>query len=286
MRIAIPNKGRLKEPTIQLLQEIGIKLKALDERALIIPTSWEQVEVIAARTEDIPYIVECGGADLGITGHDYVVEAEADVEELLKLDYGEGRIVLAVPKSWGVANVEELKGKELRIATKYARIASKYIEVKNLKAKIVKIGGAAEVMPYLGAADAIIDVVSTGTTLAVHGLKPVDTVMETYAVLIASKKWRESPYADLVKLITVLIQGVMNAKKRKMIFMNVPNEKLNDVLSDLPAMLAPAITKLSRVNAWEVITVVNEEDLPKVVSKALAKGARDIVVIGIEKVIL
>jgi len=285
LRIAIPNKGRLREPTIQLLQEIGIKLKSLDERALVIPTTWEQVEVVAARTEDIPYIVECGGAELGITGHDYVVDSRADVEELIKLDYGEGKIVLAVPKTWNINDIEQLRNKELRIATKYFNIASKYIEKKGIKAKIVRINGATEVMPYLGVADAIIDVVSTGTTLAIHGLEPIDTVIESYAVLIANKKWKENSYANLVNLIVVLIQGVMNAKRRKMVFMNVPDEKLNEVLKELPAMLAPAVSKLSGTNAWEVITVVNDDDIPTVISKTLAKGARDIVVVGIEKVI-
>lgn len=286
MRIAIPNKGRLKEPTIQMLQAIGIKPKALDERSLIIPTNWENIEIVATRTEDIPYIVESGGAEIGITGHDYVVESDADVEELLKLDYGEGRIVLAIPRELGVKDVSQLKGREIRVATKYFNIASKYTEEKGIKAKIIRISGAAEIMPYLGAADAIIDVMSTGTTLAIHGLEPIDVVMDTYAVLIANKRWKNNNYSDLVKLITILMKGVMDAKKRKMIFMNVPDNKLEEVLKDLPAMLAPAIARLSKNNAWEVITVVDENDLPSVVSKALSKGARDIVIVGLEKVIL
>lgn len=287
MRIAIPNKGRLQEPALQLLRSIGIKPKSVDERALIIPTNWENVELVAVRTEDIPYIVEGGGAELGITGHDYVVDSEADVEELLRLDFGEGKLVLAVPRTWGVHSVEDLKKMdiELRIATKYPNIALRYIKEKELKAKIIKISGAAEVMPYIGAADAIIDVVSSGTTLKLHGLEPVDFVLDSYAVLIANKGWRRSPYANTVQIIVTLIQGAINAKGKKMLFMNVPDEKLSDVLSVLPAMLAPAVTRLSGAAAWEVITVVDEDLLPSILSKALEKGARDIVVIDIEKVI-
>ena len=286
MRIAVPNKGRLQQPTLQLLQSIGIKPKFVDERALIIPTNWENVELVAVRTEDIPYIVESGGAELGITGHDYVVEAQADVEELLRLDFGEGRLVLAVPKSWGVSSVEELRNRELRIATKYPNIATKYIREKDLKARIIKVSGAAEVMPYPGAADAVVDVVSSGTTLRIHGLEPIDVVLPTYSVVIAQKNWREKDYANMIKLIVLLIQGVISAKNKKMVFMNVSGDKLNDVVSVLPAMLAPAITRLSKENAWEVITVVDEDALPQVVAKAIEKGARDIVVIGIEKVIV
>lgn len=285
MRIAIPNKGRLQQPTIQLLQAIGIKPSAFDERALVIPTNWSGVELIAVRTEDIPYIVESGGADLGITGHDYVVESGADVEEILRLDFGVGRIVFAIPKNWNIEDITQLKGREIRVATKYYNIASNYIKEKNLKAKIVKISGAAEVMPYLGAADAVIDVMNSGTTLSIHGLEPIDTIMHTYAVLIANKNWRNSEYSNLVNLVIVLMQGVMSAKKKKMVFMNVPSDKLDEVLSIVPAMLAPAVTKLSRADAWEVITVVDEDDIPNVVMNAILRGAKDIVVVGIEKVI-
>ncbi|ADM28380.1 ATP phosphoribosyltransferase [Ignisphaera aggregans DSM 17230] len=287
MRIAIPNKGRLQQPTLTLLQMAGIKPTAIDERALILPTNWEGVELVMVRPEDIPYIVESGGADLGITGHDYVVESGADVEELLPLDFGNAQIVFAIPRNWGVDSIDELRasGRELRIATKYYNIALSYISQKNLRAKIVRISGAAEVMPYLGAADAVIDVMSTGTTLRVHGLEPIDIVMNTNAVLIASREWMRRAEADKIELVVTMIKGVLAAKGKKMLFMNVPENSLQKVLSVLPAMLAPAITKLSRSDAWEVITVVDEDMLPLVIAKAKVAGAKDIVVIDIEKVI-
>jgi len=287
MRIAMPNKGRLQQPTLMLLQLAGIKPTAIDERALILPTNWEGVELIMVRPEDIPYIVESGGADIGITGHDYVIESGADVDEVMPLDFGNAQVVLAVPRSWGVGSVDELKamGREIRIATKYYNIAFKYITQRGLKARIVRISGAAEVMPYLGAADAVVDVMSTGTTLRVHGLEPVDVIMRTHAVLIASRGWVGSSVADKIELVITMIRGVMAAKGKKMLFMNVPNNALQDVLTMLPAMLAPAVTKLSTSNAWEVITVVDEDLLPVIIARAKAAGARDIVVIGIEKVI-
>lgn len=284
MRIAIPNKGRLQQPTINLLQSASIKPLAIDDRALIVPTSWNSVELIMARPEDIPYIVESGGADLGITGHDYVVESNTSVVELLKLDFGRAEIVLAAPHTWNVKSVNELP-QDIRIATKYYNIAMNYLRDNNLKAKVVKISGAAEVMPYLGAADAIIDVTSTGTTLKLHGLKVIDVIMETYGTVIAPRNWMKKPSSEEVNLVVTMIKGVIAAKGKKLVLMNVPDDKLGAVLSSLPAMLAPAITKLSRHDVWEVITVVSDEALPEVVAKAKAYGAKDLVVVNIEKVI-
>jgi len=285
LKIAIPNKGRLQQPTMQFLQSVGIKPLASDDRALIIPTSWEGVQLVMVRTEDIPNIVESGAAELGITGHDYVIESGADVEELIALDFGKSKIVLAIPQSWKENSVEELKGRELRIATKYYNIAKEYVTKKELNSRIIKISGAAEVMPSLGAADAIIDVMSTGTTLKLHGLKPIDVVMDSYAVVIGDRNWIKSEEADKINLVLTMMKGAIAAKGKKMIFMNVPDSKLDEVISSLPAMLAPAITRLSRSDIWEVITVADEDILPEVIAKVKAAGARDIVVIDIEKVV-
>jgi ATP phosphoribosyltransferase len=287
MRLAIPNKGRLQQPTVELLNAAGIKLLSTDERALIIQTNWSEVEVVMARPEDIPYLVESGGALLGVTGYDYVIESGADVELVLPLDFGKAKIVFAVPRSWGIASVEELSriGGEIRIATKYYNIAGNYIRRKGLRAKLIKVSGATEVMPYLGAADAVIDVASTGTTLRIHGLEPIDVVIETRAFVIAKKSWEKDAEANIANIVLTMVRGVIEGKNKKMLFMNVPEDKLQDVLTILPAMLAPAVTKLSSGNAWEVLTVVDEDSLPKIVAKALEAGARDIVVVDIEKVI-
>ncbi|QKQ99533.1 ATP phosphoribosyltransferase [Metallosphaera tengchongensis] len=284
MKIAIPNKGRLQGPAIQFLNYVGIKPLANDDRALMVPTSWEGVQLITVRTEDIPSIVETGAVDIGITGLDYVLESEADVEELVKLDFGRSRIVLAVPQSWNVERPEEIR-REIRIATKYSNLATKYLERKGLKAKLVKISGAAEIMPSLGAADAIIDVTSTGTTLKLHGLKPIDTVVESYGVVIGNRSWVKSEEADRINLVLTMMKGALNARGKKMIFMNVADAYLSSVVSSLPAMLAPAISKLSNSDAWEVVTVTDEDRLPEVIAKAKTAGAKDIVVVNIEKVI-
>ncbi|BFI73983.1 ATP phosphoribosyltransferase [Sulfurisphaera ohwakuensis] len=284
MKIAIPNKGRLKDPVVQFLASVGVKGNFSDDRALIIPTNWEGVQLVMVRTEDIPSIVESGAAELGITGHDYVIESNSDVDELIRLDFGKSKIVLAVPVSWNIDRVEEIKD-EIRIATKYYNIAKQYLEKKNIKAKIVKISGAAEVMPSLGAADAIIDVMSTGTTLKLHGLKPLDTILESSAVVIANRNWVKSEEADKINLLLTMMKGALMARNKKMIFMNVPDDKLDKVIASLPAMLSPTLSKLAKSDAWEVITVVDEDLIPEVIAKVKANGARDIVVVNIEKVV-
>ncbi len=284
MKIAIPNKGRLQQPTLNFIQSLGLRPLMGEDRALIVPTNWENVQLVLVRTEDIPSIVEAGAADLGITGYDYVVESRANVEVLTHLDFGRAKLVLAVPSEWKISDISEVKD-EIRIATKYVNIASDYLERKKVRARIIKVSGAAEVMPSLGAADAIIDVMSTGTTLKLHGLKAIDVVMETQAVVITRKDWLSSPEAGTIDRLITLMKGTLAGRNKKVIFMNVPDSKLKDVLSVLPAMLSPTVTKLASGDAWEVITVVDENELPKVVFDAKRAGASDIVVVNIEKVI-
>jgi len=279
LRIAIPNKGRLRQPVLDFLSASGIKPLLSDERALIVPTNWEVVQLVMVRTEDVPNLVEAGATDLGITGLDYVLESKAKVDELIKLDIGTAKIVLAVPSNWEVNHPSEIK-REIRIATKYHNIASSYVQRTGLRAKIVKISGAAEVIPSLGAADAIIDVASTGTTLKLHGLKVIDEIMQSYAVVIGNRNFHQHK-----ELVLTMMQGALQARRKKMVFMNVKSKNLDRVISCIPAMLAPAISKLSGKDAWEVITVVDEQILPKVIADAKLAGAQDIVVVGLEKVI-
>ena len=285
LRIAIPNKGRLKDPAMQFIMSVGIRPLAGDDRSLMIPTSWDNTELVMVRTEDIPNIVEAGASELGITGMDYVKEAGANVEELVKLDFGRSRIVLAVPSSWDVETLEDLKGREIRIATKYFNIAKSYLNEKGIKGRLVKISGAAEVMPLLGAADCIIDVMSTGTTLRLHGLKPIDVVMESHASVIGNEGWMKGPESERINLLLTIMKGTINGKGKRMIFMNVEGKDLEMVISSLPAMLAPSVSKLGGKDAWEVMTVAEEKDIPEIISKVKNSGAKDIVILDIEKVI-
>jgi ATP phosphoribosyltransferase len=281
MLLAVPSKGRLQEPTLKLLEAVGIKVLASDERALVIPTSWPDVNIIKARPEDIPYIVESGRVWAGVTGHDYVVESGVNVVEALDLNFGRGRLVVAVPKSSGVKSIEDLPP-GARVATKFVNIAYNYFAELGKRVRVVKVTGSVEVLPQLGIADAILDVMATGTTLEVHGLAPIATVLETTARLIVHPSYAEH---ELTKKLVTFIQGYYAAQGKKMIFLNVPADKLNNALAVLPAMEAPSVTPLARGNTYEVFSVVPEDLLPDLVMKLKAAGAKDIVITSIEKLI-
>ncbi len=280
VKIAVPSKGRLRDPTLKLLSSAGIEPLYSVDRGLIVPSSQDNVSLVYVRPEDIPALVYSGAADLGITGLDYVAEARVDVDACLDLGYGRGRLVLAVPEDSGISSPEMLDG--MRVATKFVNIADSYFNSIGVRPRILKISGSAEVMPWLGAADAIIDVVATGTTISLHKLKPIATVMKTQAVLIA----RTCNGREEVEQVVEAIRGVVNARGMRMVMMNVPGDRLREVLDVLPSMSGPALTRLdSKEDMWEVITAVPVGRLSKVVYEAKKRGARDIVVLHLERVI-
>ncbi|ABL88380.1 ATP phosphoribosyltransferase (homohexameric) [Pyrobaculum islandicum DSM 4184] len=281
MLLAIPSKGRLQEPTLRLLEAVGIKPLASDERALVLPTSWNDVNIIKARPEDIPYLVDSGRIWAGITGHDYIIESGSNVVEVLDLEFGKGKLVVAVPKTSGIKSIDELPP-GARVATKFVNIAYNYFAELGKRVRIVRVAGSVEILPQLGIADAILDVMATGTTLEIHGLTPIATVLETSARLIVHPNYVNH---ELTKKLVTFIKGYYAAQGRKMIFLNVPATKLEDVLSILPAMEAPSVTKLAKGDVYEVFSVVPEDILPDLVMKLKNAGAKDIVVTSIEKLI-
>ncbi len=285
--LAIPSKGRLVEPTLQLLASVGLKLYSMDERALIVQTNWPMLNIVRLRPEDIPSIVETGAAIMGITGYDYVVETGADVEVVLDLGFGKGKIVLAVPERSRVTSPEEIPD-GAKVATKYVNIARRFFETIGKQVKIVRVSGSVEVMPQLGAADAIVDVMSTGTTLKVHALRPICTILESSAKLIVTRQLGDSDARYVVDKFVTLVKAVLESQGKKLILMNVPDETLSDVLKLVPAMEGPMVAKIASKSGrtmWEVLTVVGEDEIPDLVMRLKSLGVKDILVLGIEKVI-
>ncbi|MBS7642047.1 MAG: ATP phosphoribosyltransferase [Candidatus Bathyarchaeia archaeon] len=283
IRIAVPNKGRLREPALNLLRKAGLKGE-YSGRLLYCQTSNPFVELIFARAIDIPGFVALGAADLGITGHDYVVEAGVDVVELLDLGFGRARIVVAAHED-SIDNIEDVKPGSV-VATKYVNIARRFFENIGLNVSILRITGAAEITPYIGIADLIVDVTSTGHTLAMHRLKILSEVMETSARLIANpSSFRDK--REVIEEIRLALDSVIRAEGMKLIMMNVPDEKLNSVLKVLPAMAGPTIAEVkAETKMWEVYTVIPESDLYRVISEAKRAGGRDIIVLPIERVVV
>ncbi|MEM2739551.1 MAG: ATP phosphoribosyltransferase [Candidatus Bathyarchaeia archaeon] len=283
IRIAVPNKGRLREPTLNLLRRAGLKGE-YSGRLLYSQTSNPNIELIFARAMDIPGFVALGAADLGITGHDYVVEAGVEVLELLDLGYGRARIVVAAPED-SIDSLRDVKPGSVA-ATKYVNIAKRFFESIGLEVSILRISGAAEVTPYLGIADLIVDVTSTGSTLAMHRLRILAEVMDTSAKLIANPSSFKSK-RELIEEVRLALDSVIRAEGMKLIMMNVPDDKLSSVLAVLPAMAGPTIAEVkAEVKMWEVYTVIPESDLYRVINEAKKAGGRDIVVLPIERVVL
>jgi len=282
LRIAVPNKGRLRTPALKLLEESGIDpIYDPGSRSLVTPTNLDDVYIVYARAEDIPGVVAAGAADLGITGHDLVMESGEDVEELLDLGFGRARLVVAVPEGSGIKSMNDIPS-GIRVATKFTRLTEEFFRGLGIDVEIVKISGAAEVMPILGAADAIVDVMSTGTTLALHGLRPIHTVLESSARLVGGPS-RDSRH-ELVDWVVESLRSVILAKRRKLLLMNVPDENLRDVLSVLPAMSGPMVAKVqSEVPMWEVMAAVPLDEVPSLVVELRRRGARDIVALGLER---
>ncbi len=279
MIIAIPNKGRLSEPSIELLREAGIRIESL-ERRLIVPTNNPKINVLFARAKDIPHYVANKSADVGITGYDMVVESGEEVEVLLRLGYGKAKLVIAVPVNSDIRRVEDLEGK--RVATEFKNTAERYFRERGLNVKIVEVSGACENAPYIGIADAILDLTSTGTTLRVNNLRVVEEVLETEAVLIAN---RDVVNSFEVRALVTSIQGVLNAKGMMYMMMNVPSNVLEDVKRIVPGLKGPTVMKVEDGDTLAVHVVVHEDKLFDVLEKLKKVGARDILIIPIQRLI-
>ncbi len=285
VRLAVPSKGRLRDPVLRLLAGAGIEpLYGPDSRTLMVPTNWEDLALVYVRPEDIPAIVSSGGAELGITGLDYVEEyggEELSIEA--RLGIGRSRLVVAVPDEAPVKTLEDLPS-GVRIATKFVNIARRFFESHGVQAKIIRISGSAEVMPRLGVADAILDVSSTGTTLRLHGLRVIAEVLRSEAVLVRGP--HVDPSDPTVEAVVSAINSVVRARGYKLVMMNVPGRVLDSVLEVLPSMSGPTLARVEGPEPmWEVITVVPEKQLARVLVEARKRGARDIVVLSIDRVI-
>jgi ATP phosphoribosyltransferase len=285
LRVAVPSKGRLRDPVLRLLSAAGLEPQYGPEgRVLMVPTNWENISLVYVRPEDIPAIVASGGAELGTTGLDYIEEHGWEGLSLeTRLGLGRARLVVAVPEEAPLRSIEEFPD-GIRVATKFVNIARRFFEERGVAARVVRISGSAEVMPRLGVADAILDVSSTGTTLRLHGLRVVAEVMRTEAVLVRGGHV-DPDDADVVALREALA-SVTRARRYKLVMMNVPDSSLRSVVEVLPSMSGPTLARVEgREPMWEVITVVPVDQLAHVLVEAKRRGARDIVVLSIDRVV-
>ncbi|MEM3519904.1 MAG: ATP phosphoribosyltransferase [Candidatus Hadarchaeales archaeon] len=284
VRLAIPNKGRLQEPAIKLLEDAGLGVVDRTERQLFARTRDPELEVIFARAQDIPGLVEKGAADLGITGHDLVVESGADVLEILDLGFGVAKMAVAASVDSKIKSLKDLRP-GVRVATEFPRIAAEFFSKRKIKAEISRISGSAEITPLVGISDVIVDLVSTGTTMRTHGLKIIAELFETSARLIVNKR-SLSKNRRKVEEIKTAFESVVRARGKKLILMNVPEEKLEAVKKVVPGMAGPTISRVEAARPMLALqAVIDAERVEEIVRKAREAGARDILVVPIERVL-
>ena len=281
LKIAIQKSGRLSEKSLELLNECGIKLSN-GNRKLKTEAKNFPMEILFLRDDDIPQYVEQGVADIGILGENEVWEKEKDVSVIEKLGFGNCRLSLAIPKDEQYTGLDYFDGK--RIATSYPRILSKFFGVKGINVKIEEIGGSVEIATGIGLADGIFDIVSTGSTLLMNGLKEVEVLMKSEAVLIANKNLSREKNELLEKLL-FRIKAYKNGQGRKYILLNAPNEALPKIIELLPGMHSPSILPLADKGWSSVHSVINDDDFWEVIDELKMVGAEGILIIPIEKMI-
>ena len=282
LRIAIQNKGRLNEQSVALLREIGINVDEA-KRKFLSKASNFPIEVLYLRDDDIPQVVANGTASLGIVGLNEVAERGFDVEVVARLGFGGCRISLAIPKGDEYVGVEYFRGK--RIATSYPSILRRYLEQQGVDAELEVITGSVEIAPGIRLADAIFDIVSSGSTLVSNRLKEVETVVESEAVLIGTDSISPEKRGILDELL-FRFDSVQAADDKKYILMNVPQKKLNDVLSVLPGIKSPTVMPLADKEWCSVHTVLDEKCFWEIINRLKMAGAEGILVLDIEKMIL
>ncbi len=282
LTLAIQKSGRLSEGSISLLKKCGIKIQNGNNH-LKANTSGFPLEIIFLRDDDIPQYVADGVADAGILGYNEVLEKDCKVNTVYQLGFSRCRISVAVPRNVDYPGREFLEGK--RIATSYPGILKKYLSEHKLSAEIHPISGSVEVTPALGLADAIFEIVSSGGTLISNGLKEVEVVMQSEAVLITNQKMSEEKSALLDKLL-FRIQSVQAAENNKYILLNAPNDKIDIIASMIPGMKSPTILPLTTEGWSSLHSVISETDFWQVIDNLKAAGAQGILVIPIEKMVL
>jgi ATP phosphoribosyltransferase len=284
MRLAVPNKGRLHDPAISLLERAGLHVENGAERKLYADTVDPDVTLLFARAADIPEYVRDGAADAGITGLDQVRESGADLVDLLDLEFGRCRLVLAAPEDGTVASVEDVA--DGTVATEFPNVTREYFAALGLTPEIVEVTGATELTPHVDMADAIVDITSTGTTLAVNRLAVVDTVLESSVHLFARADVADDPKVD--QLVTAL-GSVLAAEGKRYLMMNAPRDRLDEVRDVIPGMGGPTVMDVAGGEEGDervaVHAVVDERDVYEVVTDLKAVGASDILVTEIERLV-
>jgi ATP phosphoribosyltransferase len=278
-RIALPNKGRLQDDVKALLDDAGLPIRGKSERSLTASLGGE-FEAIFVRAQDIPEFVADGAADLGITGADLVAESGRLLTELLDLQFGKCRLVVAAREESGLTAVDQLTGRP-RVASVFPRLTRAFFESKGIAVDVVPVSGAAEIAPHLGIADIVVDLTSTGSTLKVNGLREVATVMDSTARLIGRDEVANQGWAQE---LTLALSSVLRARTQRYLMANVPKDKLDEVRERLPGLNGPTLSEVLGGGRFVAMhAVVPATTVYKTVAALKGLGCEGILVTRIER---
>ena len=284
---ALPNKGRISGPVNEILEKAGLKI-TVHGRSLFAQTVDDEINVMFARAKDIPEFVADGVADIGVTGYDLILErgVEDRIEHALDFNFGKARLVLAAPENSEINSINDLKD-GMKIATEFPNLTRKYLMKKGLNLEIIELSGATEIAPFIGVADLISDLTSTGTTLKLNRLKIIEEIVSSTTRLIANKDSMNDPKKRMkINQIINGIKSVLYAETKRLIMMNAPKEKVNEIKQTIPGMSGPTISEvLSNDNMVAIHVVIDENQVFTTVSKLEELGARDILVLPIERIL-
>jgi ATP phosphoribosyltransferase len=282
LKLAIQKSGRLHDDSIQLLKDCGIAIKNGKNQLITIAENFP-LEVYFLRDDDIPQYVEDGVAHIGMVGENVVFEKAKQIEIAEKLGFGKCRLSIAVAKNDNYIDASILNGK--KIATSYPFLTRQFLQKQNINAEIHEISGSVELAPGIGLADAICDLVSSGSTLFMNGLKEVQTILNSQAVLIKSKELT-GEQMQLLNRLLFRIRAVRKAKNNKYVLLNAPNEALTDIINLLPGMKSPTVVPLAESGWSSVHSVLNEDEFWEKIEALKNAGAQGILVVPIEKMIV
>jgi ATP phosphoribosyltransferase len=281
LRLAIPNKGRLAEPTLHLLHDAGLVFEEHD-RSLVSRVQNFDLDVLFVRTNDVIEFVGDGVADLGITGIDLLTETGAELPRIRELGYGRCRLAAAVPADTRYQRVDDLAG--LRVATAHPNTARRFFDERRIPVDVIPISGAVEVAPRLGLAEAIVDLVSTGSTLVMNGLRPVGDVLASEAILVANPDSQQRRGGEL-EAIDTMLSAVIAARGRKYLMMNAPAAKLAELEELLPGLESPSVIPLAHEGMIAIHAVVGADEVWGLLPRLKTAGASGILVLPIEKIV-
>jgi ATP phosphoribosyltransferase len=280
MRIALPNKGRLHEPAVDLLERAGLHLVDGADRKLYADTVDSEVTVLFARASDIPEYVADGAASIGITGLDQARESGTELVELLDLAFGACRLVLAAPEDGDVATAADLTGGT--VATEFPSITREYFDDRGVDVDVVEVSGATELTPHVDIADGIVDITSTGTTLRMNRLTVVDEVLASSVRLFARPGAADDPK---VEQVATALGSVLAAEDKRYLMMNAPADRLDEIEEVIPGMGGPTVMEIAGQEALAVHAVVDEGRVFETIADLKAAGASDVLVTEIERLV-